>query len=386
MIVNVKSDNEMSSFYVVFDGSVMNEKPGWYGLSHLMEHLVCKGITHLENDFQRYGINWNAYTSNTNIVFYIEGLDEYVNKYKQEFLEGLLSYNVTEEELENEKRIVIEEYKDAFNEQLGNHFSNLYRKEYNFYSPIGLRSDIENFTIDDCRGYAYLYLKQPTKIINISKYNDYNENVRFREPSGDFQFSKNQNKFHYIRSDESLEVPKDTTPLEVFNEYKNKESVIIYSDMINQDHNKINFVCKMLGMGLISPLYQEVREKKGLAYYVGCLSNKFNNEKSNIVIYTETSSTKVNEVIDQIKMVLSKYKTYLTQERFDIIKDYLKVKIKKDSIFKHSKTEPFIEPKSFQINEIIDEITLDEVYEIMDKYFTWDNFKVSVYSEEFKEA
>jgi predicted Zn-dependent peptidase len=37
-------------------------KPGWYGISHIMEHLVCKALDHLQEDFDRDGIDWNAYT------------------------------------------------------------------------------------------------------------------------------------------------------------------------------------------------------------------------------------------------------------------------------------------------------------------------------------
>ena len=41
MIVNVKSETGLSGFYIVFGGSTMNEKPGSYGISHLLEHLIC---------------------------------------------------------------------------------------------------------------------------------------------------------------------------------------------------------------------------------------------------------------------------------------------------------------------------------------------------------
>jgi predicted Zn-dependent peptidase len=53
MIINLKSETELSGFYVVYEGSTNLEKPGWYGLSHLMEHLVCKNYDHLQEDFDR---------------------------------------------------------------------------------------------------------------------------------------------------------------------------------------------------------------------------------------------------------------------------------------------------------------------------------------------
>ena len=50
MIINLKSQNDLSGFYIVYEGSTNLEKPGWYGLSHLMEHLLCKTFFHLLED------------------------------------------------------------------------------------------------------------------------------------------------------------------------------------------------------------------------------------------------------------------------------------------------------------------------------------------------
>ena len=87
MIINLKSQTDLSGFYVVYEGSTNLEKPGWYGISHLMEHLVCKSFDHLQEDFDKDGIDWNAYTSSNEIVFYLTGLDEKVNKWKKKFVE-----------------------------------------------------------------------------------------------------------------------------------------------------------------------------------------------------------------------------------------------------------------------------------------------------------
>jgi hypothetical protein len=38
-------------FYVVYEGSTNLEKP-WYGISHIMEHLVCKALDHFTRRFR----------------------------------------------------------------------------------------------------------------------------------------------------------------------------------------------------------------------------------------------------------------------------------------------------------------------------------------------
>ena len=70
MIVNLKSQTDLSGFYVVFYGSTNLEERGIYGISHLMEHLICKNFEHLRDDFEREGIDWNAYTTQNEIVFF----------------------------------------------------------------------------------------------------------------------------------------------------------------------------------------------------------------------------------------------------------------------------------------------------------------------------
>ena len=70
MIVNLKSQNDLSGFYIIYEGSTNLEKKGNYGISHLMEHLMCKTFFHLLEDFDKDGIDWNAYTDNNIINFH----------------------------------------------------------------------------------------------------------------------------------------------------------------------------------------------------------------------------------------------------------------------------------------------------------------------------
>ena len=53
MIINLKSQTNLSGLYVVYEGSTNLEKKGNYGISHLMEHLMCKTFFHMIQDFDR---------------------------------------------------------------------------------------------------------------------------------------------------------------------------------------------------------------------------------------------------------------------------------------------------------------------------------------------
>jgi predicted Zn-dependent peptidase len=367
MIINLKSQTDLSGFYVVYEGSTNLEKPGWYGISHLMEHLVCKAFDHLQEDFDKDGIDWNAYTSGNEIVFYLTGLDEKVSKYKKDFVKQLTTFNVTKEEFENERKIVLEEYMDAFNDQGQSHMLNLSRKLFNDYDPIGLREDLENLKFMDCLNFFELQYTKPTKIINVSK-KEYKNNLI------EFQERKIITDISYGNHDVKLELNND---------FKDKTSVAILSPIITEDFAYVNFINSMLSLGLKSPLYQQVREKKGLVYYIHCYQSRMNDKGIN-TISTQTSNKNYNEVVEAVKNVISNPDKFLTKDRFELVRDYFRVRKQKDEILRYKSVGQYINPKDWNIYDILETVTLKKIREVYDKYYDFDKFYISNDKKEFK--
>jgi predicted Zn-dependent peptidase len=367
MIINLKSDIGLAGFYVVYEGSTNLEKKGWYGLSHLMEHLLTKNFKHLQEEFDRDSIEWNAYTSSNEICFYLTGLEDKVNKWKGEFMDLLGNFNVTKAEFENERNIVLEEMADAFNEQTQAHMLNLSRKLFNDYDPIGLKEDLEKLKFMDCLNFFELQYAKPTKIINVSK-KDY------KNPSLDFADRRIVKDISFGNHD---------VPLELNNEWKDKTSIVILSPIIEEDFAYVNFINAMLSLGLKSPLYQEVREKRGLVYYVHCFQNRMN-EKGITTLSTQTSNRNFNAVVDAMEGVIKNPKKFLTKDRFNLIKDYYSVRAQKDEILRYKNVNQWINPTGWSVNDILDKITLKKVLEVYDKYYKFDNFYISNDKKEFR--
>ena len=368
MIINLKSQTDLSGFYVVYEGSTNLEKSGWYGISHLMEHLMCKNFDHLQEDFDRDGIEWNAYTSNNEIVFYLTGLDDKVNKWKGEFMNLLGDFNVTKEEFENERNIVLEEYMDSFNEQTQSHQLNLSRKLFGDYDPIGLKKDLQNLKFMDCLNYYELQYAKPSKIINVSK------NKKYNNQAIDFidrQIVKN------------IQFGNHNVPLELGNEFKDKTSIVVLSPTIEEDFAYVHFINAMLSLGLKSPLYQEIREKRGLVYYVHCYQSRMNQQGIS-TIATQTSNKNYNQVIDSVETIIKNPGKYLTKDRFNLVKDYYKVRQQKDEILRYKSVNQWINPEGWSVYDILDEVNIKKVREVYDKYFNFDNFYISSDKKEFK--
>lgn len=366
-ITNIKSETELSHFGIVFRGSCLNEYKGIYGASHLSEHLVCKAIDIMQDEFDADGITFNAYTTSKYIYFYISGLDEYVNKHKYEFLQNLNNFNITEEEFQNEKKIVLEEFSDSFNKQGSNHALNLMRKLFDYYNPIGLREDLQKMTLKDIQKFVKLQYSKPHQIINVSKYNDFKENI-------DFSTDVHKKTFMYDIYDSKIEKEND---------FKGKSSIINLSKIVTEDFGYVKFICSMLGTGLKSPLMQEVREKRGLVYHISCSMSSETDDTALIWIEAETSNNNINEFQETVAMVLNNPKKYMTKERFDIIKKSYEIQFKKSEINRYNNVTKYIDDPKFQVETILKSITLDKVMKVYDKYFNFDDYYKSIDKEEF---
>lgn len=367
MIINLKSQSDLSGFYIIYEGSTNLERKGIYGISHLMEHLVAKTLFHLIEDFDRDGIEWNAYTDSNLINFYFTGLESRLDKYRDKILDSILKFDITKDQFEMERKIVLSEYEDAFNNQSQAHQLNLTRKLFGDYDPIGLREDLENLKFMDCLNfYEEQYLK-PTKIINVSK------TKKIKDL--DIEFSNR-------KIDKTIKYGNNKVSFELGNDFKDKTSLLFLSPIIEEKNAEIHFINSMLSLGLKSPLYHEIREKLGAVYYVHCFQTRYNSQGIT-QIATQTNNKNVNQVIDGVKRVLKNGEKFLNKDRFNLIKDFYTTRSEKDEILRYKNINKWIVPDGWSIYEILDKVKLKDLKEIYQEYYDFDKFYVSNDKKEF---
>jgi len=368
MILNIESQTELSGFYVVYNRTVINEKEGIYGISHLIEHLMSHNFNDtLVEEFQNSGLAWNAYTSPTNIVFYLSGLDKYVTKYKYKFLNKLSKINIEQKDFELEKTVLLEEYTSIFNMQSPSHLLNLYRKKLNSYNSIGKKKDIEKITLDNCKEYFNIYYSKPSKIINVSKNNPFVSDIEFNDFKNDYYYNYTNGSNKDIDKHKSL---------------LNKSSIIYLSPVIEDNWATVFFINYLLSNGISSPLYKNIRKKAGLAYYIRCTVDRLSDYSGINIISTETDDDKVDKLMLLLDETLSDL-SFLTKSKFDQVKNSIINKIDTVDINRHSNVETYIKPETWAIENNIHDITLDKVIETYKKYYNVDNFYKSVDKREF---
>jgi predicted Zn-dependent peptidase len=368
MILNVESQTELSGFYVVYNRTTINETKGIYGISHLVEHLMSHNFDDgLIEEFQNNGLSWNAYTSPTNIVFYLNGLDKHVSKYRDRFLEKLSYIDIKQKDFETEKISLLEEYTGIFNMQSHSHLLNLYRKVLKSYNSIGKKEDISQLTQEQCKNYYLKYYSRPSKIINVSKNFQFESDIEFNDFKNDYiiQYDINNN-----------------TDIEEYKTLLNKSSVIYLSPIIKEQWATIFFINFLISNGLSSPLYRNVRKKSGLAYYIRCSLDRLSDYSGMNIISTETDDYKVGDLMKRIDETLND-PYFLNEDKFEQVKNSILNKIDTVEINRYSNVETYIKPECWAIENQINNITLDDVKEIYSKYYNSNNFYKSVDKVEF---
>jgi len=367
MVINLKSQTDLSGFYVVFNGSTNLEERGIYGISHLMEHLICKNFEHLRDDFEKFGIDWNAYTTQNEVVFFFTGLDNYLSKFKYELVDLITDFKVSKEQFENERKIILQEYKNHFSDQSQCHLSNLGRKLFRDYDAIGLKEDLESMKYMNCLNFFEKQFKNPSKIINISKKDAFKMNF-------DFDDYKVEKSYEYGPFKDVILEPKRN--------FGDKASVCLVSKMIEEDFSYVTFLNNMLSLGLSSPFYSEIREKRGLVYGIGCHQSRMNKQSVN-VISTETSDKNVDLLFDTFKFILNNPNKFISKKRFDLIKNSYNIRYQKEKIYRFQNVNHWINPPDWSVKNIIETITYDKVMDVYDKYFKFDDFYLSNDRTEF---
>jgi predicted Zn-dependent peptidase len=367
MIHNIKSQTDLSGLYIIYEGSTLLETPGIYGISHLMEHLVCKSFDDLNDDFDRDGISWNAYTEANLINFHFTGLEESLSKYRKKIFDRIFKFEITKKQFETERNIVLSEYGDYFNDQASAHHMNLNRKLFNNYDPIGLREDLVNLKFMDCINFFEKQYMTPSKVINVSK------KFTLNDIPVDFVNREIVTKLTRGEYDVNLEL----------NNFRDKSSLIMLSPIIDEDNAKVEFLNSMISQGLKSPLYQEIREKKGLVYYINMYQTRYNTQGINH-IETLTDNKNVAGVVAGVKKVLKNKDKFLNKDRFNLVKDYNLNRIKKQDILRYSNVDKYITPEEFQLESILDTVKLSDLGDVYDKYFDFNDFYISNDQKEFK--
>lgn len=350
--------SDFTSLAIVFPMGSIYDPANRKGVSHLMEHLICKCLDKYEDRFLRDCIDYNAVTEFDYVYFYFKGLASILTpELKQELVDQIINHgfdNLTEEQFNLEKQVVLQEVADGFEDPFSGNLLNIYYKYYNQIEPGGIPEHIQEFTFEEAKQMYNDKFRRPLRIVEVNHYRTDFSHVDFLDKA------PNKMPIHFKKSKRSLHpVPKG----ERANIFAVCKKIVKSSD-----YQYVAIALHMLLDGFNAPFMNEIRVKRGLAYDVSGDLERIQNH-SILWLYLMTDKNNVDEVTILLKDLCQNVRKYLTPERFKLIKEYLENKRKIWKYFQWKHPERYIEREHAQLPIHFDKINYDDLVGIVERYF-----------------
>lgn len=385
----------------VFVGAgVITEKKNEPGISHFIEHMVFKGTEKrtsfdIVNEMDEIGANINAATAKSFTYFYTESLDEHVEKCMDILSDMYFNPKFDSKDLKKERKVVIEEIHesedDPFDVLMGNG-TKLSCGGSQFENEIlGTKASLMAMDSDMLKGYhSRLYVPSNT-VISIAG----NISPEKAEKLVNKYFESKMQKSEKVTVDYPA-APYVSASVKKKKDIAQSHMAFYFPDKLSQGDEKGREVLGVLSLildgGMSSRLFQNIREKLGVCYSVGCMRSSYKNN-GRVVIYTSTSPDKVEKTVSAIRHELDVLKEKgVTEEELSKAKEQVKTAFvlaeeRTRSVMNTFGQKAIMEDKLYNPDErlkIIDSITKKEVDEMAIQVFDYDCLVTSLVSKDTK--
>jgi predicted Zn-dependent peptidase len=298
------------------------------GIAHFVEHMLFKGTgtrsaEDIAQQIDSIGGQLDAFTAKEYASYYIKVLDEHLPLALDVLADIVLNPAFNPEDVEREKKVIVEEIKmveDTPDDLVHEIFTQGFWEDHPLGRPIlGTRETVESFTSDLLRSYfrdAYT----PHNLIVSAVGNLEHAHVRDLVAQ----------RFGHLKAlgNGASEQPPQVVPkVLIRNKELEQSHVCLGTTSYPQDHEDryASYVLNtLLGGSMSSRLFQNVREKRGLAYAVFSGLSAYRDAGS-FTIYAGCANEAVSEVVDLIVEEMRMVKrTAVPAAELQRAKDHLK--------------------------------------------------------------
>ena len=258
-------------------GSV-NENNKQLGIAHMLEHMAFKGTKNrnafdISKEIEDVGGDINAYTSKENTAYYVKLLPSNYELGIEILSDIFLNSTFPKEEIERERGVIISEIgqsNDMPDDKVFDKFYSLAYQNQSIGKPIlGTKVSVGGFNKDDLKEFCNQNYNPSNLIIGISG--------KFDESKIINQIKKN---FEFLKSGNKSTKPKYKWNSGFHSEKKDlQQAHIVFGveGLSNLDKQRLDLsaLSIILGGGMSSKLFQEIREKKGLCYSIFSFQSQF---------------------------------------------------------------------------------------------------------------
>ena len=292
------------TFGIFVKTGAKNELSGEEGVSHLLEHMMFKGTkTKSAKDISEIIDNEggiiNAYTGKENTVYYVQMLSNRLKEGIEVLTDMFLNSTFSEENLEKEKNVVIEEirmYDDIPEEIVHDRNTALVIDGVQGNIVLGSEKSIREMTREKLVKYFKEQYRPENIVISIAgnfSYEDISEILN--NGLGTIENISPEREYNGAMEIRSIEnkITKDTNQIHLC---FNTKGCSLTSDM----RYEVAIISNTLAGNMSSRLFQKIREDRGLAYSVFSYTSSFE-EGGLFTVYAGTTKKDYKEVLEIIE-------------------------------------------------------------------------------------
>jgi len=298
------------------------------GIAHFVEHMLFKGTANrsaedIAQAIDSIGGQMDAFTAKEYASYYIKVLDEHLPLAVDVLADIVRRPAFSQDDIEREKKVVLEEIKmveDTPDDLVHELFTENFWVDHPLGRPIlGSRDTVEALTQEGLRRYFGGVYSAPNMIVAAVGNIDHQQvrdlvEAAFGSVSSDSQ-------------DLSTAPPRVEPRIIIRNKELEQSHVCLGTSSYQQDHEDrySSYVLNtVLGGSMSSRLFQNVREKRGLAYAVFSGLSAYRDAGS-MTIYAGCANDAIGELIDVVVVELKRMKDELLPDsELRRAKDHLK--------------------------------------------------------------
>ncbi|NOY53849.1 MAG: insulinase family protein [Deltaproteobacteria bacterium] len=359
------------------------------GISHFLEHMFFKGTEKrsaldIAMEVDSLGGEMNAFTSREQTTYYIKVLDTHLRLALDILTDIFLHSTLDAKELERERQVILEEIRMQEDQ------------------PEDLVHDVMNEMIwpDQALGFPVAGREENVIALNREDLVAYVREMYNREKlviscAGNIEHEKFVADIaEYFKDFSSMEkarvpVPPRFVPgMKVLTrELEQVHLCLSLPGVAQADPDRFAFYIlnTLLGANMSSRLFQEVREKRGLAYSVYSYLSSYR-DGGNLTIYTGANRDRIREVLEVIRVELDRIARHpVTAKELHRAKEYMKgglmLSLESSSSVMSRIAKQEISLEGYQsVDEIVrqvEAVTADRIREIAAKCFQKDRIALA---------
>lgn len=355
------------------------------GSSHFIEHMLFKGTPKrsaedIAREVDAIGGHLDAFTGRELVGYNTKVLDEHLPIAFEILADMLLNPRFDAGDIEKEKGVVLEELKmetdspESFVHEL---FVSSFWHSHSLGRPIlGTKKTIGSFSSASLRDYHNRYYRPENLTVTAAGNLRHDELVRLAE--------RHLGALKTGGVEPKLVAPSPSAPLLLKNRRSLQQVHVCLGVPMHAATHDLRFACYtlnvILGGGMSSRLFQNIRERQGLAYSIFSELNLYR-DTGMLAVYAGTSTATTRQLIENVMLELRRLKNDpLPAEELRHAKDHMKGSLMLSLESTSSRMGNLARQwmnfgRFFSLDELaasIDAVTADDVQAVAREYFHTD--------------